>query len=144
MPARVTCDDRPTVYADGVYVGRNEDDFHWSGELADDITLLAVQCTNNEKIGGFLASVGDVLISDSTWKCSDTLVDNWYGMDFDDDDWSNAYVLSDALFYDFRDELGFEDYVQWLWYNENNHEVTTVYCRGRTGKLRPIHLGVLI
>lgn len=132
--ASVNCDDRPAVYADGRLEGENTKDRTWSGHLADDTILLAVKCQNTGGFGGFLASLGAVLISDSSWKCSDTFIENWYGMDFDDSHWSNAHILGNNSG-NFKGNIAkFEEKVQWIWYDENNKQNTTVYCRGRTGR----------
>lgn len=134
ITAQVRCDWRPTVYVDGDLKDIRESEY-WSAQASEDTELLAVKCFNGDNFGGLMVSVGNVLISGSTWKCSKQNVTNWYKLGFDDSLWTNAYVIGNngevpGIGVDTR----FSEYVQWIWADENaNREDTTIYCRGRTG-----------
>lgn len=90
ITANVSCNDRPTVYDDGVKIGENTGGRWCSGAVDDDTKLLAIKCTNYEGFGGLLVPVTNVLLSDSTWRCSKDEVDDWYQSDFNDSLWNPA------------------------------------------------------
>lgn len=134
LTARVNCDDRPSVFVDGEFKGKNEQDFNWSGEVADNVKLIAVECRNNGGFGGLLVSVDGLLISDVTWKCSRTRTANWHREKFDDSLWVNAYVIGSNSGSVKDEDPTIPNYAQWIWADDRNNAAGTIFCRGRTGK----------
>ena len=122
--------------------------FRYHGQTSGDIRLLAVKCFDNAGAGYFLAAVGhegNILVSDGSWKCSNTLEDDWYKLDFDDSAWTKAYDFDwkDRFPADFPDEAAF------LWIDDDYNRKSglsywadrTIYCRSPIiGKL--IHCSV--
>lgn len=124
------------VYVDGVQI-KGISGSLWSGEIEDNTRLLAVKCTfTSARIGRILVN-SSVLISDSTWTCSNTDPDNWYGTDFDDNDWSPAHVIATNWGPVYltdppsNQDSAFPGYSRWIWTDSQDDQ--TVYCRGRTG-----------
>lgn len=126
------------LYADGEKIA--EPGYVWSGEIEDKTTLLAVKCsTENTRLSRILVN-SSVLISDSTWKCSNTASDNWYDANFDDSDWSPAHVIAtnwgpvDIVDPPVSEDSEFPGYSRWIWTNSQDDKA--VFCRGRTGGKR--------
>ena len=117
---------------------------HWHSNVDKDMQVMAVECETTGGFAGFIAYAGDVIISDGTWKCSETEEDNWYKADFDDSDWSYAFKIErnypeSHRFFDnpIRDHDGnFPESTWWLWSSGTYDpaQVSTIYCRGETGK----------
>ena len=115
--------------------GRN---FNWSGQVEDEVRLLAVRCDGHGGLSGILVSVGDVLISDSSWKCSrnNKLMagKEWYETDFDDSSWSDAHVLGEHESRHRNEVFSMVHYASWIWHDSSNRTSNgAVFCRGRTG-----------
>jgi len=90
------CDDNSTLYADGVYIDK-QNGFTVASNympIPKMATMFAIACTNRGKYGGLLGSSTDGrLITDSQWKVSKTLVPNWNSPTLDDSSWLNSYEV---------------------------------------------------
>ena len=117
---------------------------HWHSNVEKEMQVIAVECESTGGFAGFIAYAGDVMISDGSWKCSETVEENWYKVEFNDSDWSNAFKIEKNypkkhtyLDNPIRDHDGyFPQTAWWLWSSGtyNATEVSTIYCRGLTGK----------
>ena len=54
---------------------------------------MALAVTNTGGHGGLLASTSTGVVTNETWKCSDTEQAGWHLAEFDDTSWDNAYVV---------------------------------------------------
>lgn len=140
ISATVKCYNEMVLYADGDNIAESSEGSLWSGEIEDNTTLLAVKCTpNGARVGRILVD-SSVLISDSTWKCSNTAHDNWYDTNFNDRDWSPAHVIAtnwgpvNIVTPPVSKDMAFPGYSRWIWTDRQGDQ--TVYCRGRTGRDR--------
>ena len=123
---------------------------HWHNNVNKDMQIMAVECEGNIGFAGFIAYAGDVLISDGSWKCSETEEDNWYQMDFNDSEWNNAFKIERNYpethrYFDnpIRDHDGnYPESAWWLWSSRiyDPAEVSVIYCRGKTGKNITVNL----
>ena len=117
---------------------------HWHSNVDKKMQVMAVECESTGGFAGFIAYVGDAMISDGSWKCSETMEENWYKAKFDDSEWNHAFkiernYLNKDTYLDnpIRDHDGyFPQSAWWLWSSGayNATEVSTIYCRGLTGK----------
>lgn len=134
VTATVRCYRTVTVFADGVNKFGPENKPLWSGDIADTTSVLAVKCIYSVAVvRRLLVSVPGILISDSTWKCSNTYTIGWANTTFDDNQWSQAHVLGTnwGPVGQLNQDSVLPNYTRWLW--TDNQQDGTVYCRGRTG-----------
>ena len=92
--------------------------------------LLAVRVsdvTNTPR--GFLLT-SSVVVSDETWRCSDSEEGQWSDVTFDDSHWPQAHV-TDATSID-----GASARAKWIW--SENTDAQTVYCRKRLCQGMPV------
>ena len=111
---------------------------------------MAIECEANNGFIDFIAYAGGVLISDGSWKCSETEEDNWYQMDFNDNEWENAIEIErnypeTHLYYSnyIREYDGnYPESAWWMWSSgiHDIGEVSVIYCRGKTGKNITVNL----
>ena len=122
----------------------------WHSNVNKDMQIMAVECEGNNGFAGFIAYAGGVLISEGSWKCSETEEDNWYQMDFNDSEWSNAFKIERNYpethiyhsHYIREHDANYPESAWWLWssrlyrYAKGN----VIYCRGKTGKTITMNL----
>ena len=85
----ITVDDDYNLYFDGVEQTDvpNHDDWHNTDslDLSRYTTMIAVKANNTLSAAGILASTPDgFLLTNSSWKCSNTLYAQWNDVVFDD------------------------------------------------------------
>jgi hypothetical protein len=74
------------------------------------------------------------VVSDSSWKCTNSVPDEneWKERDFDDSDWAPAFT-SDNIFapdaINATCSAGFPDSAKFLWADSTFSSLTTTYCR---------------
>ena len=123
---------------------------HWHSDVNKDMQIMAVECETNNGFADFIAYAGDVLISDGSWKCSETEEDNWYQMDFNDSEWKNAIKIErnypeTHIHYSHpnREHDGnYPESAWWMW-SSRIHDIadaSAIYCRGKTGKNITVNL----
>ncbi len=143
ITAIVFCDDISTVYGNGRHEGGQSGSPYmhlWSGHHDYPVKLLAIRCQNTGGFGGLLVSVGDDLVSDTSWRCSKSSSDisgkKWYSNDFDDtrSSWRPAHALGYNNGELRTIESDFKEYAQWIWYDSSNTHSETIYCRGWKGR----------
>jgi len=101
---RVACDDDTTVYIDGVL---KHSDTNWQTIASLDVSpsaqVIAVKCRDG---GGGYGIVGDltdsngneIMVTDSSWECSDKEVSGWEQPEFNAEGWEQAKDLGDEHF----------------------------------------------
>lgn len=140
VEAKVRCDDiTHAIYVDGQNVGNtNNSDAIWASNLADGALLIAVDCENIGAWGGLIASFGNGLTTDNTWRCSSNPGSGWYKEDFDDNDWDRAYIIqSNPTVTDVQrwvKDNEFSESAEWIWKDQNYLTLAHSYCRGRLRK----------
>lgn len=133
--AKVRCDDiAHAIYVDGQNVGSTtSSDDVWTSNIGDNIDFIAVDCENTGAWGGLIASFGNGLTTDNTWRCSSKPHSRWYEKDFDDIDCNKAYIIeSNPTYTDVP--LWVRDNAKWIWRDSSYEESTHSYCRERLRK----------
>ena len=94
MTVNITCDDKCDLYTKGKLLGHKP--HGWSSSTSFILPLgtsnLAVRVENTGGYGGFLASLSNGKVTDSSWRCSSLTADGWSSKDFDASIWSPAVV----------------------------------------------------
>ena len=138
MTLRITCDDEiQELYLDGelqqVIDGSDKD---WAYvttlETSDELTVIAVKCWDKVGDDGLLASLenesGDTVFhTDTNWKCSSVLENDWQDVDFQATsvNWQNAVKRRDHLNSARAGQISLD--ADWIWTNGDQDKV---YCRG--------------
>lgn len=83
------------MYIDGILVGGNT---KWSQVFSttvpSDMSVISVDCYNSAAQGGLLASIDALnIVTDSTWRCTRSIVAGWNTRTFDDTQWPDANVI---------------------------------------------------
>ena len=139
----ITCDNYLTIYVDGAEMAA-EGLMQWTAlstmEIPSSTTTIAVKCTDRNggayNACGITGAVqdsqgGDVLVTDSSWKCSDRLETGWYLPGFTEGrNWRHARDQGDSH------QMLTGQHGEWknipsrnrriIWGSTN---VATVYCR---------------
>ena len=137
MQAKVRCDDVATIYIDGQYVGSttSSTDVWESDTVSDTTSVIAVKCYNRQDSSdGLIVWLSNGFTSGYYWRCSDTVDEDWYTMDYNDTGWQRALVLSTAV-----PKADFPVPSRWIWSDDGTHTQSNkiTYCRG---DLRMTHL----
>ena len=118
----------------------------WTGHISNDIHLIAVACENILGPGGLLVSMGNLLVSNTKWKCSGTAENavGWYKVNFNDSAWDDSLIIVGNGVNSWQDvwvwyQADFPISAKWIWANQNwkveDHVMSeTIYCRRKTGK----------
>ena len=121
-------DDRADIYADGVYVKRAKNPFVIASvTIPSNTQLLAVRAIDTRRgTHGFMIKLTNGFVTNTHWRCNNTLHDNWYNLTYNDDFWQPAITR------------------HWPWGSHGLEPArfiwaaiytTTVYCRGWSSKL---------
>ena len=98
--------------------------------------VIAVRGYNYNGPGGIVGSFSDGSVTDSSWKCTRSVDDDWYMTNFNDSSWPNAYITNLTTFtwqkYPFN---GISKSAQWIWSGSFTDEYVTVYCRKKIGTI---------
>ncbi|XP_068676816.1 uncharacterized protein [Montipora foliosa] len=94
MEGVISGDDQTWVYGNGRYLGK--DNGKWKSPtrfyFPANLQTVAVYVKNNGGPGGFLASFGNGIVTDASWKCTNQNVRNWQTAGFDDRKWPAAFA----------------------------------------------------
>ena len=100
-PVRILADSKFTLYADGKEIGSGEynemkEIYRYRVDPSSKIFAVKVDSKGKNK-GGFIASIGDSIVSSSTWKCKPTLdgedVKALVEPKMDDSNWEKAVEI---------------------------------------------------
>ena len=85
----LTADDQATIWVNQVLVTKPLNNNIWNKaqnyEFPECLRVIAVAITNNGGPGGLLASFDNGVITDNSWRCSETVpLHQWTSFDFDD------------------------------------------------------------
>ena len=133
MILKATCDDRMAVYVDGVYqyaANLNTNDVPSTIVIPDSFEVIAIKCVD---IGeGLLASAEDslgelVLLSDTTWKCSEVFEQGWELENFDasSENWKKAIDKGPQSW---SVEGQISSFASWIWTGKS---AEYIYCRAK-------------
>ena len=103
--------------------------------------VLAISCKNKGGPAGLLGSTNDGrILTNSTWKCSNTLESDWNTVDFDDSSWPDAVqvdtnVAPGPVHHGWKVQNQIDPTAVWISTQENNIPAgTTSYCRLKLGQ----------
>ena len=97
--------------------------------IPSDARVIAVSVTNIQMTGGFRAATSDgKIVTDGSWKCSETFAEGWPNIDFDDSLWAAPTMNGKSGLCG-----GFITTAKWLWTDKNYNTITTIYCRKTLG-----------
>ena len=127
-----------TLYIDGVLQDAPAGELNvWretsTFSMSECTQLLAISCLDLGTIGGTLASADNGMVTDSTWRCSDTLEAGWEMPEFVESPgvWQSAtdHGTNGVMPWGMVD--GIDPAAKWIWTRDNvtpQGEKTT-YCR---------------
>ena len=110
--------------------------FHHSFYFSADIQVVAVYVKNVGGSGGLIASFGNGVVTDSTWKCTTQGIRNWEKVGFDDNNWPEAKVHSGNS--GNRRVYGIANEAKWIGPSLLN--AANIYCRRRMSTVSYTHL----
>ena len=94
---------------------------------------IAVEGADVGIVAGMLASVSDdILLTDSSWKCTKTLYTNWTSNTYNDSAWPGAYVIGLNGLSPWGVRPGISIRASWIYtanYGQTNAANSPVYCR---------------
>ena len=130
---KATCDDRMAVYIDGEYqyaADLNTYNILSTIVIPNSFKVIAIKCVDIGQGEGLLASAENylgelVLLSDTTWKCSEVLEQGWEQTNFDasSENWNNAVDIGEKS-WSVKGQVS--PYADWIW---TEKRVDTIYCR---------------
>jgi len=135
---RATCDNRMTVYVDGVehqVAGQND----WRKEsqivLPSNFFVLAIKCVDAGWRVGILASLQneigeDVMVTDSSWSCSQEEQEGWTEPGFSEDSeaWEAGAVIGKHGVQPWKKIGQISDDATWIW-TKNQKSHSKAFCR---------------
>jgi len=133
---RATCDNRMTVYVDGVEQEVNGLS-DWTREsqiaLPSYYQSLAIKCVDVGVKVGILASVQneageDLMVTDNSWTCTQEPEEGWNEPGFMSDTWEVASVIGKHGMRPWGKIGQISENASWIW-TKNQKAYTTVYCR---------------
>ncbi|XP_015763702.1 PREDICTED: uncharacterized protein LOC107342725 [Acropora digitifera] len=96
MEAKINGDDQVFIYVNGRFIG--VDNGKWkiptSFYFPASLQIIGIYVKNRGGNAGFIASFGNGLVSDASWKCTTQNIRNWPTASFDDKNWPAAVVYS--------------------------------------------------
>lgn len=128
----INCDDRMTIFADGVQVGKDNGKWFMSKIYKFPATtqVIAIEGVNGGGPAGIIGSFSSGLVTDESWRCSNKLAPNWNKADFDDSSWPGAVPVSR------KDNLKgpkIAKEAKWIWTGDIAGDLK-VYCRAQLGR----------
>ena len=77
---------------------------------------MGIHCVNNVGSGGIIAQfLNSRLITDSSWKCSNTSALYWSTSRFNSDTWPEAYVIGEHGISPWYTVEGIDTAAMWIW-----------------------------
>lgn len=132
----VTCDDYLTVYVDGKLLGEGNTGIKSRGfrqyEIQQGSQVVALKCKGKpppwEK--AILGSLGNGLVTDNSWKCTNSVSLGWNMRNYQDDSWPMAasHGPNSAQTFPWGDFDSIDSNALWIWTNDNVNDFE-VYCR---------------
>ena len=136
ISAALNCDEKMTLYADGVKVGK--DNNRWDRSTAyvipETTKLVAIEGVNTGGPGGIVGSFSTGLVTGESWRCYNRFVSNWNSPEFDDRSWPRAVVVSHPRQPSKLHGPKISERAEWIWTNNVARDMR-VYCRAQLGKL---------
>lgn len=137
----LSADNNYSLYIDGEFFGS---DGRWEqAETFEKMTktcgkhVIAIKCTDNKTIGGFVAMVnylGETYVTDESWKVSTVVQPDWQLINYDDRTWQNATSYGEhgtakpwAKIKNVAN-LPVDEGINWIW-SENYETQKEVYFR---------------
>ena len=133
---RITGDNRLRLYVDGqLQASKGSKWRKWRQPskhiLSGCSKVLAVSCENTDKVGGILGSTNRGIVTDSSWRCTNTLEINYAGTTFVETPgvWEDAssFGVNDGDS-PWRSVDRVKSFAHWIWTSDNT-KFETVYCR---------------
>ena len=138
----MTCDERLHVFVDGKQIGKESHGYEnvTRYTIPPDAHVLAVKCHSGIKQssihGGILGSLSTGMITNTSWRCSNTAQQGWNEAQFDDSSWpiatkhgTNSKNPADWFPWGMYDDIALG--ALWIWTKDNQKNDSTVYCRFR-------------
>ena len=127
--ATFTCRDSMELFADGVSLGKDND---WWGTATDFVIpgntkVIAVAAKNTHFPPGILGSFSNGLVTNSSWKCSEQLLQGWNSRDFDDRSWPAALEMKRHGDGPWGYIAGIDPSAKWIW--TIRPRFRSCYCR---------------
>ena len=152
----VTCDDYLTVYVDGKLLGEGNTDIAVKGfrqyEIQPGSQVVALKCKGKpppwEK--AILGSLGNGLVTDNSWKCTNSVSLGWNMRNYQDDSWPMAasHGPNSVQTFPWGEFDSIDSNALWIWTNDYVNDLE-VYCRRNIvlpctkGKLR-VHSQLMV
>jgi len=142
---RATCDNRMTVYVDGVQKhAENLND--WTKEsifnVSSSYKVIAIKCIDLGGPEGLLASLQnaagvDVLVTDSSWSCSNVEEPGWMNSNFTETpgNWQPADVIGPHGMSPWKKIGQISEAAKWIWTKNRSPEWSKeppIFCRHTT------------
>ena len=80
-------------------------------------------------VGALLASNRRGLLTDGTWKCSNSYVAGWSSPSFDVTTWADAYVIGKNGIAPWYARAGIHHDAEWIWTSDYDNGDLEVWCR---------------
>jgi len=129
----LTGDDNLTVFADERLVGYNGGTWNaarWFSFPSKTKVITVFVYNGPNGFGGFLGVFSNGLVTDSSWKCKESVIkphDGWKQTNFTDKSWPNAFVRHDNSGLQSSTRVtGIPKDVHWI--SAENHEATRFIC----------------
>ena len=134
MILKATCDEKMTVYVDGyVQYAANLDTWNIQSTIVmpNGFKVIAIKCDNIWGDLGLIASVENhlgelVLLSDTTWKCSQVFEEGWQRKDYESSS-ENWQIATNIGKKSWSVSGQISPLASWIWTEDR---VDTIYCRG--------------
>jgi len=97
--------------------------------------VIAIEAIDTGDVGGIRASTNDGHIkTNSSWKCTNTRIQDWQEVDFNDSSWEKAVFVSyHSSFPEATRNIIRED-ASWIWTQHFEGQDQNVFCRIKLGE----------
>ena len=126
------------LYADGIEITIPETERHdlskaSSINLSGDVKVIAVDATDHTPPSGILASHGNGIVTDSSWKCVANYETGWNTNTFDDRHWPPAFVIGPNSVGPWGAIKNISSKANWIWTTKHHTQASDpdkhIYCR---------------
>lgn len=134
MMANFTADDELQMYADGCEIPIPQSESkNWRNasvlHILKQTRLIAVRAYNGQYNASILGSIENGIVTDETWKCSDTYEENSNKILFDDSHWAPATVVANYGDGPWGKIAHVSDMAKWIWTGLSPMKNSTTYYR---------------
>ena len=131
-----TADDFHWIYVDGYELGSSLTPWDGKKTITVGITktakLIAVKVISPGNPGGFIGSLSDGIVTDSSWKCSRTYSDHWNSLNFSDYFWLPAIdTTKQGEAWPIMPNISIN--AKWIWADKSYYGQDPVYFRKEIG-----------